>query len=368
MGLRLDIGSALPPVIAVGAHLKNAVAVSVGDEVVMSQCLGELNTPERYEAFKCVIAEFQARYDLYPAAIACDLHPDYLSTQYAESAGLPVIRVQHHYAHVLSCMADNGLDAPVLGVSWDGTGYGTDGTIWGGEFLRVDDTAFSRAAHLRAFPLPGGEKAVREPRRSALGLLYALYGDGVFSMQELAPRRAFSRAEQAVLKTMLARQVNTPLTSSAGRLFDALAALIGLRQQTDFEGQAAVALESALEGVETDERYDFEIFPSEDDAVVDWALMVESVLDDLRREVPAPVISARFHNTLADMIVAVARYVGEEQVVLTGGCFQNKYLLARAIHRLEREDFRPHWHHRVPTNDAGLAVGQIMAAARELRG
>lgn len=368
MGLRLDIGCALPPVIAVGAHLKNTVAVSVGDEVAMSQCLGELDTPERYEAFKCVIAALQARYDLCPAAMACDLHPDYLSTQYAESCGLPVIRVQHHYAHVLSCMADNGLDAPVLGVSWDGTGYGTDGAIWGGEFLRVDDTAFTRAAHLRAFPLPGGEKAIKEPRRSALGLLYALYGAGVFSMQELAPLRAFSPAEQAVLKTMLVRQVNTPLTSSAGRLFDAVAALIGLRQQTDFEGQAAMALESALEGVETDERYDFEILTSENDTVVDWALMVENVLDDLRREVPGPVISARFHNTLADMIVAVARYVGEEQVVLTGGCFQNKYLLARAIQRLESEDFRPHWHHRVPTNDAGLAVGQIMAAARELRG
>jgi hydrogenase maturation protein HypF len=264
-------------------------------------------------------------------------------------------------------MAENHVNAPVLGVSWDGTGYGTDGTIWGGEFLHVDDWSFTRVAHFRTFPLPGGEKAVKEPRRSALGLLYALSGDDAFAVSDLAPLRAFSPVEQGVLKTMLARRINTPLTSSAGRLFDAVAALVGLRQCTDFEGQAAMELERALDDLATDEYYDFEITAADNGMVVDWALLVGGILDDLRREVPPGFIAAKFHNTLAEVIVSVACLVRVERVVLTGGCFQNQYLIGRAIHRLESEGFRPYWHHRVPATDAGIALGQIMAAARELR-
>ncbi len=365
--LQVRVNAPLPPLIAVGAHLKSAVAVSVGDQVVISQPMGDLETPERFEAFEQMVAGLETIYDVHPAAVACDLHPDYLSTQYAEATGLPVIRVQHHYAHVLSCMAENQLAAPVLGVSWDGTGYGTDGTIWGGEFLYVTDSSFTRAAHLRTFLLPGSEKAVREPRRSALGLLYALFGDDAFEMRDLAPLPTFSPVEQGILKTMLTRRINSPVTSSAGRLFDAVAALVGLRLQTDFEGQAAMELERALDDVGTDERYDFEIAAADTGIIVDWGLLIHGILDDLAHEVPSGFISAKVHNTLVEIIVAVACLVGDERVVLTGGCFQNRYLIGRAIHRLECEGFRPYWHHRVPSTDAGIALGQIMAAARELR-
>jgi hydrogenase maturation protein HypF len=363
----VQLGAPLPPIIAVGAHLKSTVAISVGDRVVISDPIGDLETPERFELFRRLITELQAFHQGRLDAVACDLHPDYLSTQVAETLGLPVIRVQHHYAHVLSCMAENHVKAPVLGISWDGTGYGTDGTIWGGEFLHVNESSFTRAAHFRTFPLPGGEKAVKEPRRSALGLLYALLGDCAFQMSDLAPLSAFSSVEQGVLKTMLAQHINTPVTSSAGRLFDAVAALVGLRQFTDFEGQAAMELERALDDFVTDEYYDFEIAAAGNGMVADWTMLAGGILDDLRNDVTPGLIAAKFHNTLAEIIVSMACLVRVERVVLTGGCFQNHYLLERAIHRLEREGFRPYWHHRIPATDAGIALGQIMAAARELR-
>jgi hydrogenase maturation protein HypF len=271
-------------------------------------------------------------------------------------------------------------------VSWDGTGYGLDGTIWGGEFLQVpgmtpdaeDDPApFQRVAHLRTFRLPGGEKAIKEPRRVAIGLLYELFGDAVFEMEELAPVRAFTPQERELLKAMLKKKLNAPVTSSAGRLFDAIASIAGLRQQIRFEGQAAMELEFALDGVITDEAYPFSLSHcrfekgqsaargSESAIVVDWAPLVRGVLTDARSGLPIGNLSAKFHNTLVEAIVAIALRIGEERVVLTGGCFQNKYLTERAVRRLEREGFRAYWHQRVPPNDGGIALGQIMAAARE---
>jgi hydrogenase maturation protein HypF len=405
--LPIHLEKPLPSIIAVGAHLKNTVAASVGTEVFVSQHIGDLDTVQTFDAFKKTLADFRRLYNLQPAAIACDLHPDYLSTQYArrlaEDASLPLIQVQHHYAHVLACMADNNLDGPVLGVSWDGTGHGLDGTVWGGEFLHVDDVTFSRAAHLRTFRLPGGDKAVKEPRRTALGLLYELFGDDLFNspeLAELAPVRAFTAAELASLRTMLAKGLNAPLTSSAGRLFDAVAALARIRQRIYFEGQAAMELEFALDGVKTDAYYGFDLVASppaplrqngeggrngnaalsgslslpaergsggEVPLVIDWEPLVHGVLADVANKTPRGEISARFHNTLAEIVVAVAQRVGEARVVLTGGCFQNKYLAERTIDRLRRAGFEPYWHRQIPANDGGIAPGQIMAAARVLR-
>ncbi|HXP60797.1 MAG TPA: carbamoyltransferase HypF, partial [Dongiaceae bacterium] len=254
-------------VLGVGAHLKNTVALSAGSQVFISQHIGDLETEAAYEAFRQVIGDLERLYESEPGALAADAHPDYLSTKYAlervsragPAAGLRLVRVQHHVAHVLSCMAENELSPPVLGVSWDGTGYGLDGTVWGGEFFVITETAWERVAHLRCFPLPGGERAVREPRRAALGLLFEMLGEAALDQKELAPVRAFSRAELAGIRTMLARRLNSPLTSSAGRLFDAVASLTGLRQQTRFEGQAAMELEFALDGIQTDESYPFSI-------------------------------------------------------------------------------------------------------------
>jgi hydrogenase maturation protein HypF len=261
-------------------------------------------------------------------------------------------------------MAEHNLEAPVLGIAWDGTGYGPDGTVWGGEFFHVNKTSFTRTAHLFTFPLPGGEQAVRQPRRASLGLLYEIFGDAVFEMQELAPVQAFSTQELGVLKTMLVKKINTPLTSSAGRLFDAVASILGLRHRASFEGQAAMDLEFAIKGVETNEFYNFEIQQDGEQGVVNWRPTILALLDDLRTQVPVKVISAKFHNTLVEMIVAVARRVGEERVVLTGGCFQNKYLTERAICRLRDEGFRPFWHQLIPPNDGGIALGQVLAVSR----
>ena len=234
-------------ILAVGAHLKNTVALAIGPQVFISQHIGDLETRQAYSAFCRTAADLQRLYDAKPSLVVCDLHPEYLSTKYAAELGGPVLAIQHHYAHVAACMAENELEGPVLGVSWDGTGYGTDGTIWGGEFLLTDETSFTRVAHLRQFSLPGGEAAIKEPRRTALGLLYALLGAQAFLRHDLFPVRSFTASELAVLRQMLERGVQCPVTSSAGRLFDAVASLVGLRQRVRFEGQAAMELEFALE-------------------------------------------------------------------------------------------------------------------------
>jgi hydrogenase maturation protein HypF len=262
-------------------------------------------------------------------------------------------------------MADNDLVAPVLGVAWDGTGYGLDGTIWGGEFLHVIPSTFVRVAHMRPFRLPGGAKAIAEPRRAALGLLYSLFGDRLLTMGELVPLQSFSAQELSLVCTMLRQGFNAPLTSSMGRLFDAMAALVELRQVTSFEGQAAMALEFAVEERATDAMYPYELIDGNAPAaplLVDWEPLVRGVLEDLRQRVPVGEMAVKFHNTLVEALVAVAQRVGEAHIVLSGGCFQNRYLTERAVDRLRAAGFTPHWHQHVPPNDGGLALGQVVAA------
>ena len=280
-------------------------------------------------------------------------------------------------------MAENEIAPPTLGVSWDGTGYGTDGTVWGGEFFLVTEDNVERFAHLRPFRLPGGDQAVKEPRRTALGLLHEIFGDKVFEQIKLSPVAAFSASDLATLKTMLARNLNSPVTTSAGRLFDAVASLIHRRQQIRFEGQAAMELEFALEGIETEEGYPLPIadcrLPIKKTAgndahsalrtphsalILDWSPMIEAILADVRNGIATGVISAKFHNALAESIVAVAKCAGQERVALSGGCFQNRYLTERTVRRLQAEGFRPYWHQRVPPNDGGIALGQVIAALR----
>jgi hydrogenase maturation protein HypF len=375
-------------VLAVGAHLKNTVTLSVGSQAFISQHIGDLETDQANEAFRRVITDFQDLYEARPAIIAADAHPDYLSTKFAHdlakvarpgesdaqrsTLNAQLLTVQHHIAHVLSCMAENELDPPVLGVSWDGTGYGLDGTVWGGEFFLVTETACDRVAHLRQFRLPGGDRAVKEPRRTALGVLYEMFGDAAFAMADVAPVQAFSPVESGLLRTMLARGLNSPLTSSAGRLFDAVAALAGLRHQVRFEGQAAMELEFALEGITTAEAYELPIRSDHASRItnhaplqLDWSPLVEAILADLKHNLPIGQISARFHNALANAIVAVAKRVGQQRVVLSGGCFQNRYLTERSVQRLQEEGFRPYWHQRVPPNDGGISLGQVVAALRQ---
>jgi hydrogenase maturation protein HypF len=364
--LPIALERSMPPILAVGGHLKNTVAVAVGSDVFISQHVGDLETAEAVNVFEQATRDLPRLYEIEPRAIACDEHPDYQSTQFAERQALPIVRVQHHVAHVLACMAENGLRPPILGVAWDGAGFGTDGTIWGGEFFHVTSSSVRRAAHLRAFPLPGGELALREPRRSALGLLYAHLGDGLFSRPE-SVLAAFTAGERAMLAVALRRQVNAPLTSSAGRLFDAAASLAGVRHYNRFEGQAAMEWEGCAEAHEAAEPYPVTIEDRGDEpAIVDWAPLVAALIGDLRARLAVGVVSARFHAGLIEAIVGVCRRVGERRVVLTGGCFLNRRLLEGTVRRLSAEGFTPFWHERIPPGDGGIALGQIVAAADSL--
>ncbi|MBW4439079.1 MAG: carbamoyltransferase HypF [Pleurocapsa minor GSE-CHR-MK-17-07R] len=368
--LPVQLPESQPMVVAVGPHLKNTIAISISQQVVLSQHIGDLETPEAVSAFQHALKDLQSLYQQQPEVIACDLHPDYYSTQVARDLArqfqAPLVQVQHHYAHVLACMVEHRLTAPVLGVTWDGTGYGTDGTIWGGEFLHITEDSFERVASLRPFRLPGGEKAIREPRRAALGLLFELYGEQLPDL----PHPGFSPQELAIVKKALARKINAPLTSSMGRLFDGVAALIGLRQRASFEGQAAMALEFACEGITTDRRYPFTVSPATagqnaEARIIEWGPVIEGILADLNDGLTAREIAAVFHNTLVDMIVIMAIQSQIEQVVLSGGCFQNKRLLEDSIARLQEAGFRPYWSQKIPANDGGIALGQIAAAQRE---
>jgi hydrogenase maturation protein HypF len=363
--LPVMVDNASPDVIAVGAHQKNAVAASVGNQVFISQHIGDLETVPAYGAFEQVIADFTNLYELQTKIIACDLHPEYFSTQYArKQSDVDVVAVQHHYAHALSCMAENQVAAPALGISWDGSGYGPDETVWGGEFLRITEAGFERVAHLRTFRLPGGEKAVKEPRRVALSILREIYDAELNEYKELATFGAFTPEERRLLDEMLERGVHSPRTSSAGRLFDAVASIIGLRQVCRFEGQAAMELEFLTHQIETDASYQFELNHGADGQGIDWAQMVRGIVRDVQHEVSNGVIAAKFHNTLVEMMVQVALSCGEEKIVLSGGCFQNRYLTERAVKRLREAGFRPYWHQRVPPNDGGIALGQVAAVSR----
>ncbi|MBK7601818.1 MAG: carbamoyltransferase HypF [Acidobacteria bacterium] len=367
--LPIQMKSKQKSILACGAHLKNSVALSVGDNVFVSQHIGDLETPQAYSAFRQVIDSLENLYEVAPAAFACDLHPDYLSTGFAVNSGGETLRVQHHFAHILSCLAENQMEGPALGVAWDGTGLGTDGTIWGGEFLRVEKNSgrwtFDRFAHFRQFLLPGGETAVKQPRRSALGVLYEIFGNRLHSMTDIAPIKAFEPKELQTLIKIMEKRINCPRTSSAGRLFDAAAAILELRQTVRFEGQAAMELEFAAEGRPIDDCYPVNILKNQDNKpplIFDWEPLIIGMIEDHRKVLPVGEISAKFHNTLVEAVVAMALKAGMLSVALSGGCFQNRYLLERAVKRLSEEGFRPYWHQRIPTNDGGIALGQIAAA------
>lgn len=360
-GGRSDSASCL----AVGAQQKNVVAMSKRNNIILSQHIGDLETMEALDAFRQAIESLQNLFEIQPTTIAADLHPDYASTSFAQSKQIEVVHIQHHYAHVLSCMAENELEGKVLGVAWDGTGYGSDGALWGGEFLLADRTTFRRVATFREFSLPGGEKSIKEPRRTAVGLLYEIFGDVVCGLTEIPSVAAFTQTELNVLRQMLVQNVNSPRTTSVGRLFDAVASIVNLRQVVSFEGQAAMELEFAMDGEGNDSFYEYRsdsMYSHQPEIQIDWSPMIASILHDLLEGKSISCMSTKFHNTLVEIILDVAKRIGEERVVLSGGCFQNKYLTEHAAVRLRQEGFRPYWHQRVPTNDGGIALGQIYGA------
>ena len=342
----LPLPGAPDGLVAAGAQLKSTVAVTAGGNAVLSPHIGDLDHAGAQRLWRRTLDDLAGLHGLAPVAAVADLHPDYASTQGAAELGVPVESVQHHHAHIAACMAENGLEGPVLGIAWDGTGLGTDGTIWGGEFLVCTRAEFRRAAWLRPFPLIGGDAAAREPRRAALGVLR--------EMESLHPPPGFTPAELAVLDGMLRQGLNVVRTSSAGRLFDAVAALLGVCQVMAHEGQAAMHLE-ALAGAGAAEPYPFGWRGDE----LDWAPLIAALLAGGE---PPAVAAARFHETLAAMMVAAAQRAALPDICLSGGCFQNRRLLETARRRLAAAGFRVWGHREIPPNDAGLALGQLAVA------
>lgn len=364
--LPLTLGLRAGPALAVGAHLKNAVAVSVERDVFLSQHIGDLDTEAAREAMVRVSEDLTRLYQVKAERVACDLHPDYASTQLAARLHPQPFPVQHHLAHVLACLAENELEPPCLGISWDGTGWGLDRTVWGGEFLRVFPGGFERVAHLRSFPLPGGERAVREPRRCALGVVFEA-GKGSLDWAPPGLRAAFTKAEWSTLRRMLETGTRCPGTTSVGRLFDAVAALSGIRQFTHFEGQAAMEVEFALGPDGGGQPYPFQLTESGRRWIVDWEPCIRNLASDVVADRSVSEIVAKFHSGLVEAAVAVACRVGESRVVLSGGCFQNRHLAEQMVKRLREEGFRVYWHQRIPPNDGGIAVGQLAALAFGIR-
>ncbi|MBS0149621.1 MAG: carbamoyltransferase HypF [Nitrospira sp.] len=363
-------------ILAVGGHLKNTVALLTGHHVVLSQHLGDLSTVEADQAFRQAIEDLQRLLHVTPQAIACDRHPDYRSTSFARqlaaSLSVPLVPVQHHHAHVASCMAEHKLDGEVLGIAWDGAGYGGDGQIWGGEFLIASYRQVVRFASLKPFCLPGGEAAMRDPNRSAAAVLWELMGEEMLGHDLPSWKETGDRRGQ--LATLLRSGIASPRTTSMGRLFDAVASITGLSTQTSFEGQAAMAVQFAAEreweaGRGRVQGYPINLVQSENsDAkwMVDWRPMISAMLDDLRSECCLDHIAARFHACLADATVRAAQEAGLPRVVLTGGCFQNRLLLSLVRSRLEEAGFTVYSHSLVPPNDGGLSLGQAIVAAHQL--
>ncbi len=370
-----------PDVLGCGADLKNTFTVTRGKFAIPSQHIGDMENYETLKFFEESLENLKGVYRVKPVAIAHDLHPGYLSTRWAreqgaegKAQGVRTFGIQHHYAHIGSVMAEHGLSGKVIGVSFDGTGYGTDGNLWGGEFLIADSRGFERAGHFRDVPLPGGEMAIREPWRTAVSYVACAAGEEAlhYLMRAgFAERHGAGQVERLIKLARIAEF--SPLSSGAGRLFDAVSALLGLCDRNTFEGEAAIALES-LAAEDVDEEYPFEIVRSTGEKsgmTVDFSHTIIRMMEDLFRGVDRRIISARFHNTVSGVIVRMATALSEtyglESVALSGGTFQNLYLLERTVKSLVMEGMKVFINEKVPCNDAGISLGQAYLCREMLK-
>lgn len=360
----VDLNFSVEGIIALGAEQKNSFCIGRGKQAVMSQYIGDIKNQATFDFLTESIERFTKLFRFSPQCIACDLHPDYLSTRHAESImkelKIPLVRIQHHHAHIASCMAEHGLDEEVIGVSLDGTGFGTDGNTWGGEFLAAGLKNFRRVAHFDYIALPGGDKAVEEPWRTAYSYIYRYSGSN-FDYDSLPLFRMVERKKIEMVREALAKEINAPLSSGAGRLFDAVSALLGLCAVSRFDSEAPMRLESVIRDV-TDEYYPFEAGER-----IIFAETIRGIINDMKKNT-ASMISAKFHNTIARVILEVSGRIREEtsidKVVLSGGVFQNKYLLEKSLYLLTRNGFRVFTNHLVPANDGGVSLGQIAIASK----
>ena len=351
-------------ILALGAEQKNSICFGKGFQAVMSQYIGDLKNPAAYDFFTDTVERLSGLLHFSPEIICCDLHPDYLSSQYAEvlknEINKPVFRIQHHHAHIASCMAENGIDEPVIGISMDGTGYGPDENIWGGEFMIASLKDYKRITHFDYVPMPGGEKAASEPWRMALSYIYKCFGEN-FDYQSFPLFRSVDRLKFSLVMEMMVSKINSPLTSSAGRLFDAIAAILGLCSQATFDSEAPMRLESVAD------RGTRGVYPFTSGRTVDFSETLRAIIRDLPLQ-SIPVISAKFHNTVAQVISEVSCRIRSEtsirNVVLSGGVFQNKYLAERSSELLRRNGFMIFVNHMVPPNDGGISLGQLIITSK----
>jgi hydrogenase maturation protein HypF len=361
----LQLPFEVPELLATGPELKNTFCVTRKRYAFISHHIGDMENYETMQSFEEGVKHFERLFRINPGAIVCDFHPDYLSSRYAfrrsQQDNIPLIRVQHHHAHIAACMADNDLPDhhPVIGLAFDGTGYGEDGAIWGGEFLVADYAAYQRSFHLDYFPLPGGDAAIKRPARIALALLWQL---GIDWDDQLAPVKDLCFEERQALRIQLERGLNTPRTSSMGRLFDAAAALAGLRQRVNYEAQAAIEFEAVLDPLESG-AYLFIVREN----LVDVSEAFRGLLEDVAFGVSIPRISARFHNGLVvlsrQVCASLRSTTGISEVALSGGVWQNMALLVRTVQGLRKDGFNVLIHHQIPANDGGLSLGQAMVGA-----
>jgi hydrogenase maturation protein HypF len=348
-------------IVAAGAELVNCFCIGKAKQAILSQHIGDLKNLETLEFYEESYKRFLKLFRMEPQIVACDKHPDYLSSKFAKELGLQTVEVQHHHAHIAACMAEFNLDEKVIGVSMDGTGLGDDGNIWGGEFLIADLAGYERFTHFEYIPLPGGDKVTKEPWRTGLSILFQMYGDKLLDLDldflKSTPEHNVDLILQAIKKN-----INCPLSSSAGRLFDAVAAITNICPVSTFHAEAPMRLESvAHENVQFSYSFDF-------GEQISFRSTIQAIIDDLHFNVPVSEISAKFHNTFINVIFAVASQVrktkGINKVVLSGGTFQNKYILSRLEKLLIKEGFEVYAHSKVPSNDAGVALGQLVVAAK----
>jgi hydrogenase maturation protein HypF len=353
----------MPPVVACGPELKNTVCLTRGNQAFISQHIGDLENIATEAFFEKTIDHLQRILDIRPQVLACDRHPDYLSTQWALQQQGPLIRVQHHHAHVAACMAEHQLEGPVIGLAFDGTGLGNDGTVWGGEVLLADEAGCRRLAHLEQVPMPGSSAAIKSPWRMGLAYLHHVYGEAAGDL-DLPFLERLDNTQKTTIFQMAAKSINAPLTSSLGRLFDGVAAILGLRNQVAFEGQAAMELEMIADGREQ-ETYPFEW---EDGPVKQLALapIIIGMVQDIHKGVPAFVISRKFHQTIismfAELCAGISRELNVDRIALSGGCFQNILLLQGLTRALKARRMNVFAHRQAPANDGGISLGQAVVA------
>jgi len=361
----IDLDFSMKEILAYGGELKNTFCLTKDNHAFISHHIGDLQNIEAYKYYQDSIEHYKNLFRIKPEAMAYDLHPDYLSTRYAlDQKDIKLIGVQHHHAHIVSNMAENGLKEKVIGVACDGTGYGTDGAIWGCEFMIADYASFQRRGHLKYVTLPGGDISTKETYRMAISYLYSVFGDELFDINIPLFKR-IDHKKLAFIKRMIEKQINTPLTSSCGRLFDAVSSLINVRDDATYEAQAAIELEMIAESGVSD-IYGHNIIPIDDQYIINLDDMFQEIISDLAHKVSKGIISAKFHNTVADFIVSMCEKLRLEsdiqRVVLSGGTFQNTYLISEVTRRLGKKEFITYFHKRVPTNDGGISLGQAVVA------